>query len=80
MGQIEVYNWLAKAAKTSNRYYSIREITEGLKLDGLSNGSLTGVPQDLVRLTLSGYTDSETIGNIVSFKRVFKLKDKYLLK
>lgn len=80
MGQIEVYNWLYKAGKKDDRYYTIKEVTQGLQAEGLSNGSLSGVPQDLLRLSLSGYLDSEVEGNIIVFKRLFKLKQKYLLK
>lgn len=79
MGQREVYEWLHKAGHKDNRYYTIKEIQAGLEAWGLCRGAINGVAKDCLCLSCSHYLDSKIEGNMIYFKRLFKLKEKYLM-
>lgn len=78
MGQIEVYLWLKERRARSNRFYSVSDVVDGLKVQGLSNGALHGVRGDLLRLELSGYLDAKTTGDLSRWVRLWRLKLKYV--
>lgn len=75
MGQFDVYNWLKiRALIEPEKWYTIQEITRGLKENGLTNGALEGIRADCIKLSVSKcilIKDLDTTG-LNNYKRVFK--------
>lgn len=78
MGQIEVYLWLKEQRKRNRLYYSVADVTTGLKAQGLSKGVLHGVRGDLLRLEFSGYLDVKMSLDLKQWARLWRLKEKYV--
>lgn len=80
MGQIEVYELLRNLRTMGDEaYYSVSEVEGMLKDRGHTNGVLHGVRGDLLRLELSGYLDIKLTGKVRDWRRLFRLKQKYVV-
>lgn len=80
MGQIEVYEFLKEKRGYSDAWFSVADIEEGLKEKGYSNGTIGAVRGDVLRLEWSGYLEAKKKGKLSDWKRVFRLKAKYIKK
>jgi hypothetical protein len=83
MGQIEVFEWLKKMRRCGdNNYFFPKDITKGLKNQGLTNGCLCNVRGDCFRLYQGGngcieMKDFDKKG-ITNWKKAFRVKEVYL--
>ncbi len=79
MGQIEVYKYMENLRVSGDKkYYSPKEVSEGMKNKGMSNGALKGVWVDLRRLEVYGYLEAVMTGSITDWRRCYRLKKKYV--
>jgi hypothetical protein len=80
MGQYEVYEWLRNARSSGNeQYFSSKEIEDGLKNNGCTDGQLSHTRGDVIRLYVSGYLeliDLDKTG-LTNYKRFFRIKKRY---
>lgn len=80
MGQIEVYEWLKKKREFGDDWFSVADIEAGLQEQGYTNGVIYGVRGDVIKLEWSGYLEATKLGKLSSWKRVFRIKAKYIKK
>lgn len=80
MGQIEVYEFLKNKRFISDEWFSVADIEGALQGAGFTNGVLSGVRGDVIRLEWSGYLEARKMGKLSDWKRVFRLKAKYAVK
>lgn len=79
MGQIEVYDLLKRERLTGNdRFLSVTEVEKLMKAEGYTNGCIKTVRWNLLRLEESGYLEFKMSGKWSDWKRLYRIKDKYL--
>lgn len=79
MGQAEVYEFLKKERELGNeQFFSVREIRDKLKEQGLTNGQLEKLNMDLAHLNIHDYLDMKIGGKLSDWNRMFRLKIRYL--
>ena len=79
MGQSEVYEFLKKERELGNeQFFSVREIKNKLREQGMSNGVLEKLNSDLARLNLHDYLDMKIGGKLSDWNRMFRIKRCYL--
>lgn len=71
MGQREVYDWLKKRREEGDQWYSKKEIEKALKDEGMSNGSLIGLSDDLFRIAQTKLVQMKGEG-VREYKVVFR--------
>ena len=80
MGQIEVYEFLKNKRFINDECFSVSDIEKALQEAGFTNGVISGVRGDVIRLEWSGYLEAFKIGKLSDWRRVFRLKAKYAVK
>ena len=55
MGEWDVLDWLVAKRKITEQWFKRKEIEEGLKAQGFTNGMLHGIWKNLIKLTLHGF-------------------------
>ncbi|MEA2056659.1 MAG: hypothetical protein U9O78_03045 [Patescibacteria group bacterium] len=79
MGQIDVYELLKELRlREDHRYFSSSDIIKLMKEKGFSNGVLESVRRNLISLEISNYLDVKMTGKFRDWRRLFRLKDKYV--
>lgn len=79
MGQTEVYEFLKKERELGNeQFFSVKEIKNRLKEQGMSNGVIEKLNEDLARLNLHDYLDMKIGGKLSDWNRMFRIKSRYL--
>lgn len=78
MGQIEVYEFLKDKRALEDTYFSVKQVCEGLRERGFSNGILQGVRGDLLRLEWAGYLEVRYSNKFDDWLRLWRLKKKYV--
>jgi len=78
MAQIEIYNFLKEQRQLNNDYFSAIQIHKCLNNNGFKIANRGGVYFGLIQLEGYGYLDVKKIGKLRDFKRIFRLKKKYL--
>lgn len=71
MGQRDVYDWLKKRREEGDQWYSKKEIEKALKDEGMSNGSLIGLSDDLFRIAQTKLVQMKGEG-VREYKVVFR--------
>ena len=62
MGQVEVLCWLKEKRKLSSKWYTIKEIKEGLEYDGMNRLGLKQVCKNLQKLSIFGIIEVRITG------------------
>ena len=79
MGQIEVYELLKnRLASGDDRFFSVAEIEKMMKDAGYTNGMIHSIRGQLLKLELSGYLDVKMSGKFRDWRRLFRIKKKYV--
>ena len=79
MGQVEVYELLKeKRINGDQRFFSRKNIENMMKLKGYSNGMIENVRRNVISLEASGYLEIKMSGDFKDWRRLFRLKDKYI--
>ena len=82
MGQIDVYFWLRNQRASGNHsYFTTRQVQDGLRADGKTNGTITGVRSDLIQLERTGFVEVSGYDSRKPWRewqRSFRLKEKYI--
>lgn len=79
MGQIEIYELLKIQRLTGNdEYLCVNQVQKLLKDAGYTNGCLKTAWMSLAKLNDAGYLDSKMSGDYSDWKRLYRLKDKYV--
>lgn len=72
MSQTEVVDFLGEQyKKDSKRWFTVKEIREGLNKKGFSNGIIKGIPNDLFKLALFNQIQCKAVG-ILNQHKEFK--------
>lgn len=78
MGQIDVYYWLKNQYEIGNtQWFTVQEISKGLKDNGATNGMLDKLRVDCIKLAVSKcikVKDLDTTG-FNNYKRVFRYEE-----
>ena len=81
MGQIEVFELLRKVRLCGDdRFFSVNEVEKLMKEDGYTNGSLASVRRSLLILENYDYLEIKMSGEWRDWKRLYRVKDKYVKK
>lgn len=78
MGQYEVYIYLKNQWETGNKkWFTVDEVSQGVKDNGGTNGMLVGIRRDLIRLCVSKDLEFDDLDNhgITNYKKVFRYKE-----
>lgn len=79
MGQIEVYEILKKERLTGNEaFFCVREVAKLLTEEGFENNNYDMARKSLMKLSLSGYLEVKMSGRFSDWKRLYRLKSKYV--
>jgi hypothetical protein len=79
LGQIEVYQFLKdRRAAGDNSFISVAGISNEIKTHQLNNINPRGVRSAVCTLEAYGYLDVKKPGKRSDFRRLFRLKKKYL--
>jgi len=79
MGQVEVYNFLKDRRKAGDdSFVSIPNMLKEIKTYKLNNQNPRGLRSAVVTLEAYGYLDVMKQGKLSDFRRVFRLKKKYI--
>lgn len=79
MGQIEVYEFLKTERRSGNNdFFCVREVLQMMTERGQKNGGYDVVRRSLMRLSLSGYLDVKMSGKVTDWKRLYRLRNKYI--
>jgi len=79
MGQIEVYEWLKIRRLTGDHnFFSVLEIKNGMAESGMCSLARQGVAVSVMKLESDGKLDVDVVGNYRNFRRVVRLKNKYV--
>jgi len=79
LGQIEVYEFLLfQRLNGEHRFWTTREVELALRERGFSNGVISGVRGDLLRLEWAGYF--EAMVQRTHWMRAWRIKMKYVVK
>ena len=79
MGQIEVFQFLKDMRLSGDdSFFAIPQIADQIKDHKLYNQNPRGVSPAIITLEAYGYLDIEKPNKKSNYKRLFRLKDKYL--
>jgi len=62
LSQEDCLLWLEEQKKITDRWFSVKEIKEGLKKSGKGNGTIHNVPKHLLILTQWGFIKMRGVG------------------
>ncbi len=62
MGQTEVLAWLKNKRAYTDEYFTAKQIVKGLQEQGVSNGSIKNIHNNLLKLTVYQYIDCKGVG------------------
>ena len=83
MGQVDVFFWLRNQRQSGDqRYFTVKQVQDGLRNQGKTNGTILGVRGDLLQLERMGYIEVSGYDEKKPWRdwqRSFRIKEKYLL-
>lgn len=79
MSQADAYTWLLTQRQTGEEgFFTVKQMREGIQGNG-GPRALTRLSIQVSRLAEAGFLDYRVSGKVRPWRRVYRLKDKYLI-